>query len=212
MTDERKYNVLVVEDQAMPRQLFEMYVNSSANYQLAASTNSAIGADLYCAKFNIDLVIMDVLMADGSNGLDAAETIKQNYPNTKIIIVTSMPEVSYISRAREIGVESFWYKEVSKEPILDIMDRTMAGESIYPESSPSIKLGFADSSEFTDRELDILREITTGATNKEIAEKLCLSEFTVKTHVQHLMDKTGLANRTELAVKARAVGLVISKN
>ncbi len=207
----KKYSVMIVEDQAMPRQLFEMYVNNSEKYELACSLNSAVGTDLYCNKFKIDLVIMDVLMADGSSGLDAAADIKREHPEIKIIIVTSMPEVSYIRTARSIGVESFWYKETAKDPIMDIMDRTMAGEHVYPDSTPAISLGMASSNEFTERELDILREITTGASNKDIAEKLCLSQFTIKTHVQHLMEKTGLANRTELAVKARAAGLVISR-
>ena len=65
---------------------------------------------------------MDVVTRGGESGLDAAERIKRTFPQMKIIIVTSMPECSYLSRAREIGVESFWYKEEQRESLLDVMD------------------------------------------------------------------------------------------
>lgn len=205
------YNVLVVDDQNISRQLFEMYINGSEQYHLAGSVASAALADIYCEAYPIDLILMDVVMNDGSNGLQEAAKIKKKHPSIKIIIVTSMPEVSYIKRAKEGGVDSFWYKELSKEPILQIMDRTMAGESVYPDDQPVVQIGMASSEEFTEREIDILREIVTGASNREIADKLNMSHYTVKTHIQHMIDKTGLKNRTNLAVQARALGLIISE-
>ncbi len=100
---------------------------------------------------------MDVVTRNGESGLDAAARIKRAFPQIKIIIVTSMPECSYLSRAREIGVESFWYKEEQRESLLDVMERTMAGESVYPDATPELQLGLASSYEFTDRELEVLR-------------------------------------------------------
>ncbi|MBQ1463988.1 MAG: response regulator [Ruminococcus sp.] len=79
-------------------------------------------------------MILDVVMGTSSDGIDAAREIKEISPDTKIIMVTSMAESSYITRAKEAGVESFWYKEVQEQPLLDIMDRTMAGQSVYPNS------------------------------------------------------------------------------
>ena len=73
-----------------------------------------------------------------------------------------MPEYSYLSRAREIGVESFWYKEEQRESLLDVMERTMAGESVYPDATPELQLGLASSYEFTERELEVLREMTAA--------------------------------------------------
>ena len=204
------YNVMIVDDQAISRQLFELYVTSSPNYNLLHSIDSAIAADIYCKDHDVDLVLMDVVMREGISGLEAAARIKAIDPDIKIIVVTSMPEVSYLRRAREIGVESFWYKEASKEPILEIMDRTMAGESIYPDNTPTLSLGNASSTDFTSRELEVLREITTGASNAEIAERLGISAITVRNHVQSLMMKTGYKSRTALAVNARVKGIVIS--
>ena len=205
------YSVLIADDQSMARQLFEMFVKSSENYKLVYSLESASVAHIYCSRFPIDLVLMDVVMADGVSGLEAARRIKKVSPKTKIIIVTSMPEVSYIKRAREIGVESFWYKEASREPILSVMDRTMAGESVYPDSAPVLTLGNAKSVEFTPKELEVLREMTMGLTNSAIAEKLFIDVTTVKSHVTHMLQKTGFQNRTELAIQARVSGLVIGE-
>lgn len=202
-------NVMIVEDQSMPRQLFELFVKSSAKYNLLFSIENAGMAEIYCMKHPIDLILMDVLTAGGENGLDAAESIKKSYPNIKIIIVTSMPEFSYLDRARKIGVDSFWYKEDKRETILEIMDRTVAGEKVYPDRAPELKLGEASSYEFTPTELEVLKELTSGDTNPEIAKRMHMSAETVKKHIQHMLDKTGFKSRTMLAVEARESGLVI---
>lgn len=203
------YKVMVVEDQAMPRQLFEAFIATSDKYTLVHSIKNADMADIYCEKSDIDLILMDVCTELNSNGLDAAERIKAKHREIKIIIVTSMPEFSYLERAKAIGVDSFWYKEVSEEPILELMDRTMAGESIYPDKTPDISFGLIKSSELSEKELLILRELTSGDTNAEIAERLQLSQFTVRDYVKSIMEKTGFHSRTELAVKARESGIVI---
>lgn len=205
-----KVKVMIVDDQFIARKLFEMYLESSEKYEMVYSVETAAFADAFVLKNKIDLVLMDILMVDGSNGLDAAARIKKNRPDTKIIAVTSMPETSWLNRAREIGIESFWYKEAAKETILEVMDRTMAGESVYPDSAPKVRLGLANSTEFTERELEVLRIMTTGAANAVIAEKLNISENTVKNHIRHMMEKTGCKSRTELAIEARVSGVVIS--
>ena len=201
--------VLLVEDQRLVQQFLEDIVNNSEQYELAASLRNADLADVYCEREQIDLILMDVYTAGGANGLNAAARIKKKHPYIRIIIITSMPEVSYLERAREIGVESFWYKEVGDEPLLSVMDRTMSGESVYPDRTPELQFGNISSYEFTERELEILRELTSGDTNEEIAERLFISKNTVKDYVTKMLIKTGFRSRTELAVKARELGLVV---
>ena len=173
------------------------------------SIDNAALANVYCLRFPVDLILMDVITRDGENGLDAAARIKRAFPQIKIIIVTSMPECSYLKRAKEIGVENFWYKEEQRESLLDVMERTMNGESVYPEATPELRLRLASSYELTQRELEVLREMTDGDTNQEIAERLHMSIASVKTHILNMLEKTGFRNRTELAVRARESGLVI---
>lgn len=203
------YKVLIVEDQEMPRQLFEIFVQSDPCFSHVASISNAELAIDFCRHGEIDLILMDVMTALGASGLDAAEAIKQACPRVKIIIVTSMPEASWLRRAREIGVDSFWYKEAQKEPILSVMARTMAGERIYPDETPLVPIGQASNRDFSQRELEILRELITGDSNAEIGERLGIAASTVKYHVQNMLDKTGMHTRTELAAVARSLGIVI---
>ena len=207
--DKMKIRVLLVEDQRLVQQYLEETVNASGRYEIAASLRNADLADVYCEREEINLILMDVYTAGGASGLNAAARIKQKHPYIKIVIITSMPEVSYLDRAREIGVESFWYKEISDEPLLSVMDRTIAGESVYPDRTPELQFGNITSYEFTERELEILRELTSGDTNEEIAERLFISKNTVKDYVTKMLIKTGFRSRTELAVRAREVGLVV---
>ena len=203
------YNVLIVEDDPMARKLLEIFVSTSDNYRLIPSLDSAAMAELYCMTKQVDLILMDVCTAMDSNGIEVAQKLKKNFPQTKIIIITSQPEYSYIAHARKIGVESFWYKEPTAEALLQIMDRTMSGESVYPDSAPITRLGAALSNDFTERELEVLRELVSGKTDAVIAETLCISVTRVKQHIQRIREKTQFANRTELAVRARESGLVI---
>lgn len=205
------YNVLIVEDQQMPRQLFEIFVQSSTSYHHVASiANAALAVDI-CKSRAIDLILMDVMTEFGTSGLDAAEQIKALFPQIKIIIVTSMPEYSWLSRAREIGVDSFWYKEGNKETILSVMDRTMAGEHVYPLDTPLTPIGYSNNHEFTERELDVLRELITGDSNAAIGERLNMTPGTVKWHIKNMLQKTGFHTRTELAAEARSLGIVIKQ-
>jgi DNA-binding NarL/FixJ family response regulator len=202
-------NVMIVEDQMMPKKLFEILIKESGRYQLLFSIENASMAEVYCMKHPVQLILMDICTAMGESGLEAAARIKKQWPGIRIIIVTSMPECSFLDRARAAGVDSFWYKDYSRESILEVMDRTMAGESVYPDRTPELKLGLASSYEFTDRELDVLRELTSGDSDKMIAARLNLSVHTVKHYVNTMLEKTGFKSRTELAVTARELGLVI---
>ena len=203
------YQVLIVEDQDIPRELFEIYIRTSPHFQHLLSVSNASAAISVCRNNRVDLILMDVMTELDHSGLDAAEAIKRQFPDIRIIIVTSMPEYSWLARARRIGVDSFWYKDGQKDSLLDVMERTMAGEHIYPDDTPLIRIGNATNHEFTERELDVLKELTTGDTNAEIAERLFISVATVKSHIQHLMEKTGFKTRTELVSEARGLGIVI---
>lgn len=202
--------VLICDDQYLPRQLFSMIINGSERYTVVKELQTAYGAAEYCAENEVDFVIMDIVMADGSNGLDAAEKIKKAKPEVKILVVTSMPESKYLERARAIGVDSFWYKEVEGEQLIAVIDRTMNGENIFPDTAPAVDIGWAKSSDFTDRELEVLRMMTMGLTDPEIADEMNVSYETVRTYVKRMTTKTGLS-RVKLAIEARAHGIAIGE-
>lgn len=130
-------NVLIVEDDPMARQLLEIYINTSEKYNHIQSVESATLSEFCCRTNKVDVILMDVCTAMNASGLDAAEKIKKSFPDTKVIIITSQPECSFIDKAHKVGVDSFWYKSSVAEEILSVLDRTMAGEQVYPESTPS---------------------------------------------------------------------------
>lgn len=204
-----KIRVVVADDQNISRGFFEMYVRAAVGYELLASLRTAQGAADYLAGHEADLLILDVMMQDGIDGLTAAARIKAMRPEVRIILTTSTSETSWEDKAREIGVESFWYKEYDEHGIQEIMDRTMAGESVYPGDPPKVPFSNVTREELTERELEVLRELTASLTNEEIAEKLSISTNTVKRHLQNILEKTGFENRLQLAMNAKSLGLVV---
>ena len=204
-----KYKVLIVDDDPFARQLLGMFISQSENYEFTGTLISAALAEASVANRKVDLILMDVCTAMNANGIDAAEAIKKKYPDIKIIVITSQPEYSYITRARAVGVDSFWYKTVVQEEFLTLLDRTMAGERIFPDTTPTLNIGAALSVEFTESELKVLRLVVAGERDQDIAEELGVSINTVRTHLRVMMDKTGIRSRTALAVRVRDAGFVI---
>lgn len=207
-----KIRVVVADDQNISRGFFEMYVRSSTRFQLTAALRTAREAVDYLRWNPAELLILDVMMQEGIDGLSAAEEIKKTNPGVKIILTTSTSETSWEDRARAIGVEGFWYKEYDEHSLIELMDRVAAGERVYPAVPPRVSFGRIQRVDLTERELDVLRELTASLTNEEIAEKLHISANTVKRHLQNIMDKTGFSSRLDLAVNARLLGLVVHED
>ena len=204
-----RVRVVVVDDQYLARGFFEGLVRMSERYELAASLSVADQAVDWCLDHPVDLVIMDVMMKYGMDGITCARSIKANNPEVKIILTTSTAEAEWIAKARRAKVESFWFKEYSAVSLTEVMDRTMNGESVYPDSPPNPEFGDAVKLDLSEREQDVLRELTRNYTNDEIASRLGISVNTVRNHIQHMLEKTGFKNRIGLAVNAKAMGLVV---
>ena len=194
------YKVLVVEDQRMPRENMENIIAASDNYDLVNSISSAELSPVVCSRNRVDLVLMDIVTIGNKNGIEASKEIKAHNPKIKIIIVTSTVEAGHLELAKEAGVDSFWYKDISKENLIDVMDRTMAGEKVYPDKVPNVKLGLANSDELTAKEIQVLRLVCDGMEYDEMADALGVSLCTVKYHISNILSKTGYANKTRLAI------------
>ncbi len=201
--------VLIVDDAVTVRTLFETIIEDSKDYSVAGSLENAKAALPFCMRCPVDVILMDVYTKDRENGLEAATEIKSQFPGIKIIIATSLPEESFIRKAKEAGCESFWYKEMGEVGLLDILNKTMAGEHVYPDSTPQISVGLAKSVEFTPMEMKVLRELCNGKLNKEIAEELFMSENTVKFHINNMLQKAGYSNRYQLAIDAVEQKLIV---
>lgn len=206
-----RVNVLIVEDSRVSREAFERKITSFPEYSVIASIENAANAEIACMSNKIDLILMDVCTADDESGIRAAARVKKNYPWVRIILMTSMPEHSFIKKAQDSGCDSFWYKEYGNISLLEVCERTMKGEKVWPESSPVIMIGQAKSSEFTDREFAVIRELVRGVRYEDMAEKLHLSINTVKYHVKNILQKTGFRSTVQLVAEVVEKRLVLPK-
>ncbi len=203
--------VLVIDDQRIAREYMENIVQNDMNYELAGSLSKADLAETVCRRSKVDLVLMDVCTHGKKDGIDAAAELRTRFPELKIIVVTSMVEESFIKRAREAGADSFWYKEVSPEDLITVMDATMQGKQIWPDDTPTVKLGVTTSDDFTETEIKVLRLVCEGLEYSEIAERLNYTKDNVKYHIRNILQKTGYANKTQLAIAVTGKRYIIPK-
>lgn len=203
-------NVMIVEDQRMARESMESYINQSDKYSLVLSISNAGLAEMSCSVHSVDLILMDVCTENDESGFEATKRIKLRYPAIKIIIVTSMLDYGYIDRAKEVGADSIWFKDVSREELMTVIDRTMAGESVFPDKTPEVKLGYTTSDEFSEAEIRVLRLLVEGMTYKQMAETLNITTDGVKAHISSMLSKTGFTSKTKLAAVVISKKLIVN--
>lgn len=201
--------VLIVEDQKMAQENMESIIRSSESYTLAGILSNAADVELFCMYEEVDLILMDVCTARDESGIDATAVIKKKFPHIRIIIVTSMAEHTFIEKAREAKADSFWYKDASHGELLSVMDRTMAGEQIFPEKTPEVKLGFTTSYELTHYELDVMRALMQSTSDEDAASMLGCTKANVRWHLSKILDKTGYRTRMELLIAVAQKNLII---
>ena len=203
-------NVLIVEDQRMMRETMENYIKQKEGYRLAGSLAGASLAEKFCAANPVDLVLMDGCTENDESGFEATKVLKEQFPKVKVTIVTSMLDGSYLNRAREVGADSIWFKDVSREELMTVVERTMGGESVYPDKAPKVMIGNASSYEFTEAEVKVLRVLVEGMTYKEMAQALNISVETVKSQVGSMLQKTGFTSKTKLAAMVMSKRLIVN--
>ena len=202
-------NVLIVEDSRLMREALERQIAESPDFLVTASIENAANAEIICMRNRVDLILMDICTADNESGLAAAGRIKKNYPQIRIVMMTSMPEHSFIQRARALGCDSFWYKEQDAVPLLEVCERTMAGTFFWPEHTPVMMIGNARSDEFTERELEVIRGLSQGKRYEELGNELFMSTNTVKYHVKNILQKTGFHSTIQLVAEVVEKRLVL---
>ncbi|RKW40403.1 MAG: DNA-binding response regulator [Lachnospiraceae bacterium] len=150
----------------------------------------------------VDIILIDACLEDNNCGIDIAIRIKKRFPGIKIVIMSSVPECSFLKKAKSCGCDGFWYKEDEETDIVSIVDRVMLGEKVFIGYKKPINIGEASLNELTEAELVILRSFARGYTYAEVAKDCHVSENTVRYHVKNLTSKTGLHNMASIALEA----------
>ena len=182
--------LLIVEDHESMRDAISDALIKTGRYKISAELSGAGFAEMFCERFHPGLVLMDVCTEDEQSGISAAERLKLQFPEIKVVVMTGFDELSYLPRAKEAGADGFLYKSRSLSFFIEVCDRVIAGERCFPEvKNLNLPKGSAP---LTVREMEVLRLLCKAMSNGEIAKELCISESTVKFHKANMLEKNRL--------------------
>ena len=195
--------VLIADDDPLIREALEIIIKSDPELKLAAVANNGQEAGGYCRGGAIDVAVLDLRMPV-KNGVDAAEEICSS-TKTKILVLTTFDDDDLVKKAIEKGAKGYLLKGAGADEIKTAIKMIAKGHTVFQEGVfRTIQSGASKSkanlSECTERETDIIRLVSQGYSNKEISEKLFLSEGTVKNHITAVLSKLDLKQRTQIAV------------
>jgi NarL family two-component system response regulator LiaR len=214
--------VLIVDDHALVRQGVRAFLDKQPDLTVVGEAGAGPQAVLLAAQHVPDVVLMDLVMpgaggASGMEGVEATRQVKQVSPRSQVVILTSYHSDEHIFPALRAGALSYVLKDIGSEELADAIRRAAVGEAVLAprvaarviqEVTGPTKDKLNPVAELSERELEVLRLIADGLANAEIAQRLVLSEKTVKGHVSNILSKLHLADRTQAAVFAWREGVV----
>lgn len=215
MTTDR-IRLMVVDDHEVVRTGLKAILEPENDIDVVAEAASAQEAARMADTFEPDVILMDVRM-EGMNGIEACRIIKSAHPNINVLMLTSFAEDEAVTSAIMAGASGFLLKNVNRADLLKAIRAVSKGQSLLdPAVTKSVMDKFANLLEsekdraldaISSREREVLSLIAQGMTNRQIAEELVISENTARNHVSRILDKLGLARRSEAAVFAAQHGL-----
>lgn len=209
--------VLIADDHELARAGLRGMLESERSLELIGEATNGREALELCLQNQPDLVLMDVRMPE-MDGLAATRAIKDVCPTTSIIIVTMHENPDYLIAAIRAGAAGYLLKDTSRRELLSAIRQVLRGESfLNTELTQQLLHRLASETRTTEelipdpltpREMDVLKLLTQGQTNREIAQNLIISAGTVKVHVEHIIAKLKVSDRTQAAVRAVELGLI----
>ena len=194
-------NTILVEDDLYIQKHFTERLNADGGFRILGVYRDAFEAEKHCDR-TVQLILMDVQTQHKHSGLAAAERIKKEFPNIKVVVVTSLVDPEVLTKAKMGAADSLWYKDHGTAELLDVVRRTLDGERVFPNASPPVEMEDTMSDSFSPRQLDILRWYIRGLTYQEIADKFGISKNGVRWNLDDMVAKGGFANREALVATA----------
>lgn len=202
------YNVIVIDDHKMLRDMISESLSSDGSFNVVATSGNAKDSISLCKDFSPDLVLMDICTEGNSNGLAYSKIIKEQFPEIKVVIMTGVLDLSFVNDAKEFKVDSFIYKNISKDSLIMTLKNTLEGYSIYPnEKNNSSETNIL--SVLTSTELKVLTTYCKLLDRESTAEKLGISIRTLKAHIASIYEKTGYNNLAKLSIYCVSNGLIV---
>jgi DNA-binding NarL/FixJ family response regulator len=202
-----RIRVVSVDDHPLVREGIATLINDQEDMQLVAQGTTGKEAIQRFREHRPDILLLDVRLPD-MNGIDAMISIRSEFPDARVIIVTSSEGDVEMQRALAGGAASYLVKSMPPQSLLEAIRKVHAGKkAIPPEVAAQLADHLADET-LTAREIEILQQIAEGNRNRDIADKLCISEGTVKVHIQHIMGKLAANDRTQAITIAVRRGII----
>ncbi|MDX8052700.1 response regulator transcription factor [Lentzea sp. BCCO 10_0798] len=195
--------VVLAEDQAMVRGAFAQLLDLQPDVTVVATAGDGDEALAAVAEHRPDVLLTDIEMP-GRTGLDVAQALSERGDPTRVLIITTFARSGYLRRAMDAGVAGYVLKDAPIADLVSALRRVHAGERVVASELAMAAWDSADP--LTPRERELLREVTTGASNADIAARLNLAEGTVRNYLSTAMAKLGARNRSEAANTARERG------
>lgn len=210
----RKIRVLIAEDQRLVRQCFQEVLELEDAIEVVGGASDGEEAVVLAERQRPDIVLMDMSMPN-LDGVSAAALIHERVPTTKVLMLSLHDTPVHIVKALKAGVSGYILKTVDLQELVRIIKAVSRGERIHSPFLADQRLHEAKELEdygLTLREVQVLKLLVQGDNNSEIAQKLYVSEQTIKKELASLFEKLAVKNRTQAAVKAVQIGLVDSKS
>ncbi|MBQ7623663.1 MAG: response regulator transcription factor [Clostridia bacterium] len=201
---------VIIEDDPVIGKYLEDALLSDGRFEVLSVLPDAFDAEAFCLKERPALVLMDVRTLHNHSGLSVGERLKKSGLSAKIIAVTSLIDPEVLMRAKSGAADSLCYKDAGEKELISVIDRTLAGERVFPSSSPSVELKDMFSGDITPRQMDVLRRFIRGMTYDEIARDLNISKPGVRKILDTLIEKGGFANKYELMIAAVENKLIVT--
>ena len=212
--------LIIADDHEMARAGLRGMLAGERGLELVGEANNGREAVALCGRLQPEVALLDVRMPE-LDGLAATRAIKQVSPKTSVLIITTHEQHDYLIAALKAGAAGYLLKDISRQELLIAIRRVLRGESILDSEVASRALQRLSSEltaydgptpeRLTPREREVLQLLARGQTNREIAGQLSLSVGTVKIHVEHIIAKMGVSDRTQAAVRAVECGLFNQK-
>lgn len=213
----KRYRILIADDHPLARAAIRSLLEEDHSFELVGEASNGKDAFQLCVELNPDLILMDINMPVW-NGLEATRQIKHYYPQIRIVMLTVSDDVADLFTALQFGAQGYLSKNMESEHWLSYLhslmledtefSRKMAGKLLYQfkkgNKADELKQGV-----LTRREREILNYVGKGFTNKQLAEKLFITENTAKNHIKNILEKLILNNRAQLAAYAVQYGLTM---
>lgn len=202
-----RLRILLVEDQPIARLALHTILDSQPDMRIVAETGRGDEAAGLYDEYTPDVTIMD-LRLPGASGFEAIAAIRRRHAGARIVVLTNYEGSEDVHRAIEAGALAYLTKDTGKEELLQAVRAAAQGKRYVPAAVGALLAGRTPGAGLTERELDVLRLLARGFSNRTVGERLGISENTARIHVTHILQKLGVEDRTQAVVTAIQHGIV----